>query len=104
MEKSLESSYVYTLSNRLQKPIPREKILSVPYIDFEYNAELINELLNCIRIENSLIIVASNLLNGLDSLEKWSMSEYNYQPISEKLIKVNLCMYCCNSIIVFFNC
>jgi len=90
MEKSSESSYAFTLSNRLQNPIPREKILSAPYIDFEYNAELINELLNCIRIENSVIIVASNLLNGLDSMKKWFKSEYNYQPISEKLIKVNL--------------
>ncbi|CAG8571116.1 16391_t:CDS:10 [Funneliformis caledonium] len=87
MEKSSESSYTCSLSNRLHKPYTRDRILSSPFKDYEYNPNLIVELLNCLRIENCIIGLASKLLNDLDQKERWFKIEYKYTPVNEELIK-----------------
>ncbi|GBB90257.1 hypothetical protein RclHR1_17150001 [Rhizophagus clarus] len=87
LEKSWESSYACWLSNRLHKNYPRDEILSGPYISYEYNPELITEMLNCLRIENCVVSLASKLLSGFDKKERWFNAEYKYEPINEKLIK-----------------
>ena len=89
MEKSRESSYTTSLTDNLRQPYTREKILSAPYIDYEYNPKLIIELLDCLRIENCIINVASKLLNGFDRKDRWYNTEYRYEPINENLIKVS---------------
>ncbi len=89
MEKSQESTYTNTLANWLHKPYTRDRILSSPYKDYEYNPTLIIELLDCLRIENCVVSVASQLLSGFDKKERWFNVEYKYEPINEKLVKVS---------------
>ncbi|CAI2166636.1 8731_t:CDS:10 [Funneliformis geosporum] len=89
MEKSCESSYTCSLSETLHKPYTRDRILSSPFKDFEYNPKLIVEILNCLRIEYSIINLSSKLLSDLDQKERWFNVEYKYTPINEELIKVS---------------
>jgi insulysin len=88
LEKSWESSYACLLADRLQQGYPHDEILSAPYISYEYNPELITEMLDCLRIENCVVSLASRLLSGFDKKERWFNAEYKYEPINENLIKV----------------
>ncbi|CAB4379202.1 unnamed protein product [Rhizophagus irregularis] len=87
LEKSWESSYVCMLSNRLHQTYPHNEILSAPYISCEYEPKLITEMLDCLRIENCVVTLASRLLSGFDKKERWFNAEYKYEPINENLIK-----------------
>ncbi|RIA82106.1 Metalloenzyme, LuxS/M16 peptidase-like protein [Glomus cerebriforme] len=87
LEKSWESSYTCSLSNRLHRQYPHDEILSDPYIGYEYNPKIITELLDCLRIENCVVSLSSRLLSDFDKKEKWFNAEYRYEPINENLIK-----------------
>ncbi|CAG8434997.1 15960_t:CDS:10 [Funneliformis mosseae] len=67
MEISWKSNDTSPLARILHKPYTRDRILSSSNKDYKYDRKLIIELLECLRIENSNISVASKLLSGFDS-------------------------------------
>ena|SRR5688572_26026766 len=72
----------------MKKEYPRELILSAPYLYYEYDPKAISEYLKSLTIENALVVMCSQDLSEFDRKEKWYGTEYKYQEISEKLIKV----------------
>ena len=74
----------------MKKEYPRELILSAPHLLYEYDPKAISECLKNMTIENTLIVMNSQNLSGFDRKEKWYGTEYKYQEISEKLIKVKM--------------
>ncbi|CAG8679319.1 20595_t:CDS:10, partial [Racocetra persica] len=86
-EKYSPSYYTSKLAVQMQRPYPRELILSGSHLIREYNPELILEELNCLCWDKCIITLSSKLLKGLDKKEKWFGTEYRLEKISEKLLK-----------------
>ncbi|CAI2162512.1 19914_t:CDS:10 [Funneliformis geosporum] len=103
LEKKWEPSDTRSLARMLHKPYTRDRILSGPFKEYEYNPKLIIELLESLRIENCTISVASNDFDKKewfddeykyqcetksvkDKGKGWFGAEYRYEPINETLI------------------
>ncbi|CAG8671772.1 12592_t:CDS:2, partial [Racocetra fulgida] len=88
-EKYSPSYYTSKLAVQMQRPYPRELILSGSHLIREYNPELILEGLNCLCWDKCIITLSSKLLKGLDKKEKWFGTEYKLEKISEELLKIH---------------
>ncbi|CAG8625900.1 11505_t:CDS:10 [Acaulospora morrowiae] len=86
-EKSWSSYYVAGLSRQMQRPYPREWILSSPYLTRKYDPASIAEGLTYLRWDNCILTLSSKLLGELDKKERWFGTEYKIEPINEKLLK-----------------
>ncbi|CAG8442154.1 10343_t:CDS:10 [Acaulospora morrowiae] len=86
-EKGWPSYYVLRLSSQMQRPYPREWILSSPYLTRKYDPASIAEGLTYLRWDNCILTLSSKLLGELDKKERWFGTEYKIEPISEKLLK-----------------
>src|SRR5687767_14741885 len=87
-EKSSPSKYSSNLSSLMQRPYPREWILSGPFLLREYNPQLINDSLDLLRPDKFVLILVSQTFTGLDQREKWYGTEHKVEPLSDKLIRV----------------
>ncbi|CAB4420535.1 unnamed protein product [Rhizophagus irregularis] len=85
-EKYAPTGYTTNLSMMMQKPYPREWILSTSLIR-EFDSKLINELLDLLRHDNFVLRLSSQSFTGLDQKEKWYGTEYKVEPLSDKLIQ-----------------
>lgn len=88
LEKCLASYYTSELSSYMQRPYPREWILSSPYLVRKYDAKLISEGLELLSWDKCVITLSSKLLSGFDRKEKWFDTEYKFEPINPKLLQV----------------
>ncbi|CAG8446861.1 15584_t:CDS:10 [Dentiscutata erythropus] len=86
-EKYSPAYYASELAVYMQRPYPRELVLSGPHLIREYNPELIMEGLNYLCWDKCIITLSSKLLKGLDKKERWFGVEYKMEPISENLSK-----------------
>ncbi|KAF0437767.1 a-pheromone processing metallopeptidase ste23 [Gigaspora margarita] len=86
-EKYSPAYYASELVVYMQRPYPRELILSGPHLLREYKPELIAEGLDYLTWDKCIITLSSKLLKGLDKKEKWFGVEYKMEPINEKLVK-----------------
>ncbi|CAG8782773.1 45453_t:CDS:10 [Gigaspora margarita] len=86
-EKYSPAYYASELAVYMQRPYPRELILSGPHLLREYKPELIAEGLDYLTWDKCIITLSSKLLKGLDKKEKWFGVEYKMEPINEKLLK-----------------
>ncbi|CAG8435673.1 5819_t:CDS:10 [Scutellospora calospora] len=86
-EKYSPSYYASELAVYMQRPYPRELILSSPHLIREYDPNLINEELNYLCWDKCVITLSSKLLKGFDKKEKWFSTEYKFEKINENLLK-----------------
>ncbi|KNC34046.1 hypothetical protein FF38_07744, partial [Lucilia cuprina] len=81
-QKGKSMQLVSSLAQVLHRPIPRKNILnfSVPH---EFNANDIKTLLDDLVVSNCRVLLASQNLPNLDSVEPWYQTKYAYTDISE---------------------
>ncbi|KAK4204491.1 UCH-domain-containing protein [Triangularia verruculosa] len=88
MEKSRAYRFASSVSQRMQKPIPREHLVSGYSKLRRFDPKLIKEALGWLRPDNFFLVVTSrNPPVTLDNKEKWYGTEYTIQPIPEALMK-----------------
>lgn len=89
LEKSKPSGYVTQLCSQMQKPYPREWLLSAPWLLKSWNPELVKAQLQTLTPENCRItVVAQDAVLGkeLDKKEKWYGTKYRVEPFSEQIL------------------
>ncbi|CAP68693.1 uncharacterized protein PODANS_7_6640 [Podospora anserina S mat+] len=88
MEKSRAYRFASSVSQRMQKPIPREHLVSGYSKLRRFDPKLIKQALGWLRPDNFFLVVTSrNPPVTLDKKEKWYGTEYTVQPIPETLMK-----------------
>ncbi|RHZ80650.1 hypothetical protein Glove_134g40 [Diversispora epigaea] len=87
LEKCWPSNYTSELSTYMQRPYPREHILSTPYLFRKYDAKLITEGLNFLNWNTCVLTLSSKLLSGFNKKEKWFDTEYKFEPINPKFLQ-----------------
>lgn len=90
VEKGRPQSYVTQLCSQMQKPYPRQWLLSAPWLLKEWSPELVEEQVAGLTPENCRITVAcQEPLPGLewDQKERWYGTKYRMEPMSEEILK-----------------
>ncbi|KAL1387083.1 a-pheromone processing metallopeptidase Ste23 [Phyllosticta capitalensis] len=86
-QKSPASSTTSSLSGIMQKPYPRDQLLSGPTVVRKFNPEAIKAGLDCLRPENfRMSIVCQDWPGDWDQKEKWYGTEYKYQKLPQDLL------------------
>ncbi|KAM0526284.1 hypothetical protein ACHAPS_004017 [Verticillium nonalfalfae] len=81
-QKTPASRFTSKISSVMQKPLPREWLLSGHSKLRKFDPELIREGLACLRPDNlRLTIVSRNFPGNWDRKEKWYGTEYRYEDI-----------------------
>jgi len=81
-QKSPASSFTSKLSSVMQKPLPREWLLSGTTLIREFDAEAIRHALSYLRTDNyRLTIVSQEFPGNWDHKEKWYGTEYRTEKI-----------------------
>ena len=86
-EKSPASDFTSSMSSVMQKPYPREWLLSGSDLIRRFDAQAITTALKYIRGDNyRLTIVSQQFPGDWDKKEKWYGTEYRTQPIAPDLV------------------
>lgn len=81
-QKTTASSFTRKISAVMQKPLPREWLLSGYSRLRKFDEESISAGLNCLRADNFRMQISSQTFpGGWDSKEKWYGTEYKYEKI-----------------------
>ncbi|KAI9852489.1 MAG: Insulinase (Peptidase M16) [Thelocarpon superellum] len=81
-QKSPASKFTSRISSVMQKPLPRELLLSGLSLIRRFDADLITQALSYLRADNfRLSIVSQDLSDGLDQKERWYGTEYRNEQI-----------------------
>lgn len=84
-EKSPASSFASSMSSVMQKPLPREWLLSGTSLVRKFDPEAITNALSYLRADNCrLTLVSQDFPGGWDKKEKWYGTEYKMEPIESK--------------------
>ncbi|GAA98082.1 uncharacterized protein L969DRAFT_85999 [Mixia osmundae IAM 14324] len=89
MEKPPPQREVTTICGQMQQPVPREWVLSSPWLPKVFDPKLIAESMASLAVENCRVSIACHdPLPGLDwdSKEQWYGTEYKITPLSQSLI------------------
>lgn len=74
-------------SGVMQKPYPREKLLSAGSLIWKFDSDAIKRGLDCLRADNFRLQVVSQEFPGdWDQKEKWYGTEYKYEPIPSSFL------------------
>jgi len=85
-EKSPASRFTSSTSSKMQKPYPREWLLSGPTLIRKFDPEAIKKGLDCLTAENyRLTIVSQTFPGNWDQKEKWYGTEYKIEMVPEDL-------------------
>ncbi|KAF1343553.1 STE23-like protein [Delphinella strobiligena] len=75
-------------SGVMQKPYPREKLLSAGSLIWKFDAAAISRGLDCLRADNFRFQLVSQEFPGdWNEKEKWYGTEYKYEPIPQDFLK-----------------
>ncbi|KAK3902491.1 Metalloenzyme, LuxS/M16 peptidase-like protein [Staphylotrichum tortipilum] len=86
-EKTQSYRFTSKLSSVMQKPLPRECLLSGYSLLRKFEPELIKEGLACLRPDNFRMTIVSRDFPGTwENKEKWYGTEYTLQPIPADLM------------------
>lgn len=86
-QKTPASSFTSKLSSVMQKPLPREWLLSGSRLIRKFDPEAITKAVEYLRTDNfRLTIVSRDFPADWDQKERWYGTEYKYQPIAETLV------------------
>lgn len=88
-QKSPASKFTSRLSAIMQKPLPREWLLSGTSLIREFNPAIITESLNYLRPDNfRLSVVCRDCPKGdWEATEKWYGTEYRVEKIPQKFLR-----------------
>ncbi|KAL7274797.1 metalloprotease [Rhizina undulata] len=88
-QKSPASKFTSRISSVMQRPLPREWLLSGTSLIREYDPEHIRQSLEYLRPDNfRLSVVSRTCARGeFDSQEKWYGTEYRVEDLPEKFLK-----------------
>lgn len=87
-QKAPAARTVSGLAGVMQKPFPRDKILSAQNKLWKFNPEAISRGLNHLDADNfRMNIVAQDFPGDWDQKEKWYGTEYKYEKIPEEFLK-----------------
>lgn len=89
-EKFPPMSYVTAMASWLQKPYPRDQVLSAPVIASEFNRDQIAGSIAKLDVSNCRVLVGSQTpVDGLtySEKEKWYGTQYRIQPLRDALLK-----------------
>lgn len=82
-QKSPASTFTSGVSSVMQKPIPREWLVSGISLLRKFDAQAITEGLACLRADNYRLTIVSQTFPGdWDQKERWYGTEYKCQPIA----------------------
>ncbi|KAG6014527.1 hypothetical protein E4U43_006434 [Claviceps pusilla] len=86
-QKTLASRFTSRISSVMQKPLPREWLLSGESRLRKFDAPVIAGALDKLRPDNfRMTIVSRNFPGNWDKKEKWYGTEYRYEKIPEELM------------------
>ncbi|KAK2749559.1 Insulinase (Peptidase M16) [Onygenales sp. PD_40] len=86
-QKSPASRFASSLSSVMQRPYPRERLLSASSCMLNFEPELITRGLECFRADNFNIELVSQTYPGnWDSKEKWYGTEYKLEKIPSDVL------------------
>ncbi|KAI9822691.1 MAG: Insulinase (Peptidase M16) [Pycnora praestabilis] len=85
-QKSPASKFTSRLSSIMQKPLPREWLLSGSTIIRKFNPEAISKGLSYLRPDNFRLTLVSQDFTDLDQKEKWYGTEYKSERIPEDFL------------------
>ncbi|KAF2816319.1 LuxS/MPP-like metallohydrolase [Mytilinidion resinicola] len=86
-QKSPASRTTSLLSGIMQRPYPRELLLSGPSLIRKFNAEAINKAATYLRPDNfRLTLISQDFPGDWDQKEKWYGTEYKYEKIPEDFL------------------
>lgn len=86
-QKTPASSFTSKLSSVMQKPLPREWLLSGSRLIRKFDPVAITRALEYLRTDNfRLMIVSQDFPGDWDQKERWYGTEYKYEPIPESLV------------------
>src|SRR6187549_2810905 len=81
-QKTPASRFTSKISAVMQKPLPREWLLSGQSLLRKFDAKLIERALDCLRPDNfRMTIVSRNYPGNWDKTEKWYGTEYRHEQI-----------------------
>jgi insulysin len=86
-QKSVASQFTSHLSSMMQKPLPREWLLSGDSVLRKFDAGLVTRALSFLRSDNFRLMIVSQTLLGLDAKEKWYGTEYKEEKIPQVFLK-----------------
>lgn len=88
-QKSPAHKFTSKQAEVMQKPLPREWLLSGTSLIREYNEELITRTLECLHPGNFRIQIASRTCprGEFDQVEKWYKTEYRVEKFPEKFVR-----------------
>ena len=87
-QKRPPSRTTSSLSGRMQKPYPRDRLLSGPSLIRKFNPEAIKQGLSYLRPDNFRFTLVSQEYPGKwNNKEKWYGTDYNYENIPSDLLK-----------------
>ncbi|MCJ1304923.1 Insulinase (Peptidase M16) [Hypocenomyce scalaris] len=87
-EKTPASSFTSRLSSIMQKPLPREWLLSGSSLIRKFDSEAITKALSFLRTDNfRLTIVSQEFPGNWNQKEKWYGTEYRAEPIPSDFAK-----------------
>ncbi|KAI5780940.1 Metalloenzyme, LuxS/M16 peptidase-like protein [Geopyxis carbonaria] len=88
-EKSPASKFTSRYAANMQRPVPREWLLSANSLLREWDPELITKSLDFLRPDNfRLMVVAQDCPRGeFDQVEKWYKTEYRVEKIPEEFLE-----------------
>ena len=91
VEKRKPSDYVTQLCTQMQKPYPREWLLSAPWLLKDWNSDLVREQLAGLTARNCRItVVSQEPVDGLefDKKEQWYGTRYRVEPFTKEILQV----------------
>ena len=81
-QKTPASSFTSKLSSVMQKPLPREWLLSGSKLIREFDSKAISQAMSCLRTDNyRLTIVSQDFPGDWDQKERWYGTEYRSEKI-----------------------
>ena len=87
-QKSPASSFTSKLSSEMQKPLPREWLLSGPRLIREFDAQAITQAMSYLRTDNyRLTIVSKDYPGDWDQKERWYGTEYRTEKLAPEFIE-----------------
>lgn len=84
-EKTSASSFARSMCSTMQKPLPREWLLSGTDLIRKFDSKAISTAMDYLRADNyRLTIVSQTYPGGWDKKEKWYGTEYKVEPIPDE--------------------
>ncbi|CAG8552374.1 5800_t:CDS:10 [Paraglomus occultum] len=87
VEKFTVSEYASFVTQSMQRPYPREWVLSGPYLIRECDSAQIEDALNHLRQDRFTLMVVGKTLEGLDQKERWYGTEYSTRKFGDDFLK-----------------